>query len=252
MNQESRTVSDNDLHRYVDEQLAPERRAEVDAYLAANPSAARRVRAYQQQNEKLRALTNSTLEEPVPPQLVQAIRPLKWRFSRYATAASWIALGAAVGFFARGADSEIAPGVSLAHRAAIAHAIYTPEVLHPVEVGAQEEAHLVKWLSKRLNTTVRPPRLRAAGFELVGGRLLPDAKGPAAQFMYQNATGQRLTLYVHNNSDDDGQTAFRYARAGEISVFYWIDGSLGYALSGELDRPRLLQVAEIVYRDLNR
>ena len=36
-----------------------------------------------------------------------------------------------------------------------------------------------------------------------------------------------------------------------MGVFYWVDGPFGYALSGELERPQLLRVAESVYRALN-
>ena len=46
-----------------------------------------------------------------------------------------------------------------ARRAANAHAVYVPEVRHPVEVGADQEAHLVQWLSKRLAVPVRAPAL---------------------------------------------------------------------------------------------
>ena len=55
---------------------------------------------------------------------------------------------------------------------------------HPVEVGADDEQHLVNWLSKRLGVKVRAPKLDDAGMSLVGGRLLPGENGPVAQFMY--------------------------------------------------------------------
>ena len=70
--------------------------------------------------------------------------------------------------------------------------------------------------------------------------------------MYQDARGGRLTLYVSAEASDNRETAFRYAREGSLGVFYWVDGPLGYALAGELERERLLAVAEAVYHDLNR
>lgn len=63
------------------------------------------------------------------------------------------------------------------------------------EQRAQEQ-HLARWLSKRLDLPVRLYDLRPQGFELVGGRLLPDSSGPSAQRMYQNGNGQRITLYL--------------------------------------------------------
>jgi anti-sigma factor RsiW len=125
-------------------------------------------------------------------------------------------------------------------------------VRHPVEVGADQEAHLVGWLSKRLGTELRPPRLGAVGFELMGGRLLPGKRGPVAQFMYRNSAGERLTLYVATEPATGTNTAFRFSQEGSVGVFSWIDDGMGYGLSGELPRPELLRVAEVVYAQLER
>jgi anti-sigma factor RsiW len=133
----------------------------------------------------------------------------------------------------------------------VAHVIYSPEVRHPVEVAADQEAHLVAWLSKRLGTPLKVPQLDTLGYALVGGRLLPGDQGPVAQFMYQDGQGQRLTLYVRTNRDQYKETAFRFAQEGNVRQFYWIDRGLGYALSGEIGKEDLLKVANAVYRHLN-
>jgi anti-sigma factor RsiW len=129
--------------------------------------------------------------------------------------------------------------------------VYSPEVRHPVEVGADQETHLVNWLSKRLGAQLKVPHLGSIGYTLVGGRLLPGERGPVAQFMYQDGKGQRLTLYVRTNPDDTRETAFRFAQENKVGVFYWLDHKLGYALSGEVEKAELLRVATAVYRQLN-
>jgi anti-sigma factor RsiW len=129
--------------------------------------------------------------------------------------------------------------------------VYTPEVRHPVEVGADQEEHLVKWLSKRLGTDLRVPKLGSQGFDLVGGRLLSGPQGPVAHFMYQDAKGQRLTLYVSAQKGEGRDTAFRFSQEDRVAVFYWVDRNYGYALSGELRRDVLLTVADAVYKQIN-
>ncbi|MDH5264930.1 MAG: anti-sigma factor, partial [Betaproteobacteria bacterium] len=131
------------------------------------------------------------------------------------------------------------------------HLVYAAEVRHPVEVDASQQEHLVAWLSKRLGTRLKVPVLSEEGYDLLGGRLLPGPDGPVAQFMYQESAGRRLTLYVSARAKSEGQTAFRYAQEGAVSVFYWIDGNWGYALSGEIDRPALSRISTSVYRQLN-
>jgi anti-sigma factor RsiW len=243
-------LSESELQAYADDQLSPERQAEVEAHLAQVPEDAERVAAYREQGAQLRALFNPVLDEPIPHRLT-LLAPRR-KFARYAVAAAWLLIGTALGWGAAVFTEEQPRGAtSLAHRAAIAHVVYSPEVRHPVEVGAEQQEHLVRWLSKRLGADLRPPVLTSNGFELVGGRLLPGDRGPVAQFMYQDARGRRLTLYVARATAGQADTAFRYTREDGVSVFYWVDASLGYALSAELPKADLLDVATAVYKQLN-
>ena len=205
---------------------------------------------YADQNNLLRRQFDSVMTEPIPARMYMK-RPA---WLDYARAAVFVAVGVAIGLaipLLRPAPGSSAIAVTpLPIRAARAHLVYSPEVRHPVEVDAKEQEHLVKWLSKRLDMQLKVPVLSAEGFELLGGRLLPGNDGPVAQFMYQDTTGKRLTLYVTRPNKSDEVTAFRFAQEGRVSVFYWIDRECGYALSGELDRPQLARVASSVYRQL--
>ncbi|MEO8142604.1 MAG: anti-sigma factor [Betaproteobacteria bacterium] len=206
-------------------------------------------------SQALHQLYDPVLDEPVPARL-HAPRG-RWRGP--AIAAGWMLLGICVGVLAgwqlRASRVTIAPLAEVpgfVKRAAIAHATYTPEVRHPVEVGADQEQHLVTWLSKRLGAPVRAPKLEVVGFSLMGGRMLPGDNGPVAHFMYQSEKGSRLTLYVRTEAAENRETAFRYSAEGNVKVFYWIDRKLGYALSSaDLDRDGLLRVANVVYQQLN-
>ncbi len=207
-----------------------------------------------EQDRLLHERFDPVLLEPVPARL-HLQRPA---WIGYARAAAVLAAGIAIGLAlprpwpgTPEAPLAAAPAQALPARAARAHLVYAMEVRHPVEVDATQQEHLVAWLSKRLGTKLKGPVLAEEGFELLGGRLLPGPDGPVAQFMYQEAAGRRLTLYVSAKSKDEGQTAFRYAQEGAVSVFYWIDGNWGYALSGEIDKPALSRVSTSVYRQLN-
>jgi len=73
MNQQLKPVSDDELHAYVDGELATERAAEIEAWLAAHPDAAERVQTYRQQNQTMRALFDPVLDEPVPASLTATL-----------------------------------------------------------------------------------------------------------------------------------------------------------------------------------
>ena len=69
--------------------------------------------------------------------------------------------------------------------------------------------------------------------------------------MFQDSRGVRLTLYVSTRSGEPRETAFRFSQEDRVSVFYWIDGKNGYALSGEIGKDPLLGIANVVYQQLN-
>lgn len=247
-------ITDADLHAYVDGELEPDRRREVEAYLREHPEAAAEVEEHRRLNQALDTLYSPVLDEPVPAAL--AVRPRPHRLWRVAAAAAWLMAGGGLGWFLHPAGPVTngylnALSQDLAQPAAFAHYVYAAEALHPVEVPAQQEQHLVTWLSKRLRTDIKVPDLSSQGFTLVGGRLLPSTDRMAAQFMYQRADGTRITLYSRHGAWDNELTAFRYAERDGVRVFYWIDGHLGYALAGELSKEELLALSESIYRQLN-
>ena len=248
------TVNEAQLHAYVDGALGEAERAAVEAHLAAHPDDFARVSAYRVQNDALHRAFDAVLDEPHGLRL-GALPQARWRWAG-ALAATFVG-GAVIGALLHAAwgGQRMATGtVTIARQAAIAHAAYMPEVRHPVEVAASDEQHLVAWLSKRLDTPVRAPSLATAGYRLLGGRLLPPAgeagAAPVALFLYDNAQGKRLSLLVRREPSGS-DTAFRFARQGATSVFYWIDGPLGYALAGEIGREELSSVALGVYRQMN-
>ena len=259
--------SDTDLSAWLDGELDAERRARVDAWLREQPEAAARARLWAADRDALRARLNPVLSEPVPPALVHAVwqhraHPL---WAQAAMAGGLLVAGALVGAggmwqwqgqratatlaAARIADAAGTPA-GWVQRAALAHSVYVPEPRHPIEVRAQEE-HLARWLTRRIDIPVKLFDLRDEGFELMGGRLLPDAGGKSAQLMYESidpgAPKQRVTVYLRK-PDAGAPTAFSYRQQGELGQFYWVEAGAGYALVGALPKERLLAIAQAIYK----
>lgn len=248
----SERISEDELHAFVDDRIEESRRAAVEAYLAANPEEAERIAAFIAHKRALHGLYDPVLDEPIPPAMLTRRRsPVAVVGLRAAAAIALVVIGGAAGWWLNGAtDSVTAASGGFVRQATIAHAVYAPEVRHPVEVTADQETHLVKWLSKRLGAPLAAPSLSEAGYALVGGRLLPATEGPAAQLMYENRRGDRMTLYIRSPDAGVQETAFRYEHRGGIGVFYWIGQPFGYAISGEIERADLLRLAKLVYEQL--
>jgi anti-sigma factor RsiW len=139
-------------------------------------------------------------------------------------------------------------------QATAAHRVYSAENRHAVEVPADEETHLAYWLSNRLGAQVKAPKLYGAGFKLMGGRLLPAAGGGvAAQFMYEDKAGRRVTLYLKRPDPAARGPAFEFGSAADgVGVFWWSDERFAYALAAALPREELLPVAKLVHDQLEK
>lgn len=261
-------LTEDEINALVDGQLAGGALAAMQARLAQDPAAQAIVLQWQQQRNALRGLHQQVLAEPAPATLLTAAQHSAtsqqeinqwWRWGGMAAS---VMLAFGVGWFSHTAWQVGAPALAKApavpdfvRQASFAHAVYSPEIRHPVEVSAAEQEHLVQWLSKRIGKPLKVPNLADQGYELMGGRLLPGEAGARAQFMFQNAVGTRITLYlgaVEKAPVGTGarETSFNFTADGPIPSFYWIDQGFGYALAGPLPRDALMKLAEAVYRQL--
>jgi anti-sigma factor RsiW len=251
-------VTEAELHAYFDGELAPERRATVEAYLAAHPEDADRLESYRGHDLLIRRAYRPLATRPLPARLLRALvraqegrRPGLWATASVAAALLLFVAGATSGWYGRELLAPVGPAApTLLADAAAAHLTYTAENRHAVEVPASEQDHLATWLGRRLDMPLRVPDLTESGYELVGGRLLPAASGLAtAQLMYQGPGGRRLTLYMRAVPGDE-RTAFQFSQEGKLSALFWEDGTVAWVLLGELPREQLLELAHQVYAAL--
>ncbi|MCG6856632.1 MAG: anti-sigma factor [Salaquimonas sp.] len=255
------TVSEDELHALVDGQLSAERQAQVLQWLDAHPQEKATVERWRAGSAAIRDLfREDDRDGEADRRLVAALQKRAGR-GESASAGNWkylrgIAAGVALfvsgGVVGYGVNAYLAtqPTVyveTLPRASRTNYLVYASEVRHPVEVGADEEAHLVAWLGKRIGRKLAAPDLRAENFRLVGGRLVTFDGKPGAMLMYEDKAGDRLTVTIATSPSHKG-TNFRFEQENGIGTFYWIDDGYGYALSGNLVREELLHLATAIYR----
>jgi len=251
-----RRISEAELHALVDGELAPEERAELETLLQGSPAELALARDLADLNEALRARYSEEIDARLPEaaqrllaQVPQRPSMRTVRYQAFAAAALIIALAAGTaGYIAGDMMGDHGRAPAFVANAIGAHRVYVPEVRHAVEVKAAED-HLVRWLTRRVGAPFVAPSLVDHGWKLMGGRLVPDGGRPAAQFMYEDASGRRLTLYIRKEMGLSN-TAFRFAEREGFDAFYWIDHPLAYALAGRLKREELMALANLVYAQL--
>ncbi|MBW0172052.1 MAG: anti-sigma factor family protein [Hydrogenophaga sp.] len=264
-------LTDAEINALIDGQVHGAERAALQERLQHDEAARERLANWQTQRGALQGLHRELLDAPLPAALHEAAHRMNGSHQRIVGWQRWGGLAASVvlafsaGWLGRGHwppasglhSNTLAALPTFARDAAVAHAVYSPETRHPVEVSAAEQAHLVQWLSRRIGKTLKVPELQAQGYSLVGGRLLPGDAGARAQFMFQNTQGVRVTLYLGaldpalpDLKNATRETAFRFTQDGPVPGFYWVADGFGYALSGPLTREALMALADAVYHQL--
>lgn len=250
-------ITEDDLNGFVDGTLDPNRHIEVSAYLDAHPHVARRIAVYGEHRDMLRDAFAPVIDEPVPTELdlsrMIAERRLPRQAPRWAMAAAAVLLlsvGAAGGWSLHGMDSPTSEGVqALAREAAASYATYVPDQVRPVEIRATDRDVLAAWTTKRVGRPVGIPDLTAAGYRLMGGRVVPTEHGPAALFMYDDDRGTRLVMLARPMKAEPALPMSLHAE-GALNSFAWADHGLGYSLVGAVTPDRLHPLADEVRRQI--
>ena len=254
-----RDFSERDIHMALDGELPGDERASYDAWIDANPEMKARSARYTADRAALRAAFAGVLDEPVPARLRKIVlgeTPVKAPAQRSrwwlaAAAAAVLIFGGLGGYLAgiNGLGREDHTKDQLAEQAIAAHVIYAAEKRHAVEVPASDKDHLQTWLSNRVGLKLVAPDLMAEGFQLVGGRLLPAGQSKAAMLLYEDAKGERISLFVTAESADKAKGIYMAEQDGPEAV-YWLDKGYGCAVVGSLPRERLAEVAKSAYGQL--
>ncbi|MCW8929235.1 MAG: anti-sigma factor [Gammaproteobacteria bacterium] len=251
-------INDTEIHAYLDQQLTPEQALEFEERIKHDPLAQKKLAEYQSIEDSLNGLYQPIMEESIPPQLLNACKKKSYNYLAMAASILFFVVGWLSGtqLNTTNPSSNDSLVEDLKTPAIFAHSVYSVEKLHPVEVKADKQQHMNHWLSKRLKTTLKAPDLSKQDFELVGGRLLPSTKERmAAQFMYQNIQGERITLYVKRGNWISKETAINSTQKtlneSSFNVSYWVDDDLGYVLTGKIDQITNRKLSESIYQQMS-
>ncbi|HEX4767477.1 MAG TPA: anti-sigma factor [Lichenihabitans sp.] len=283
-----RPFAEADVHAFVDGQMDFDRRAAFMQAMSTDSDLQARVDGWRRQNDALTSTFGTVVAEPVPVRLMPTSLNRDWRGASTKSAPSDQGTAPAAGTarrrrlgpvaiafagFLAGGAATIAAGSAglmpltltaaypvppaavsnqrgLPLRAYEAHRTYATDLNHPVEVGAADEPHLLKWVQHRLAMPVRIPDLRREGWTLLGGRVLPGDLGPAAFLLYGNGI-DRLGLYMArtNLPQADGYTLYDDG-TGVASVAYWVDEPVGYAITTSRDSAWLQRNGPALFKSI--
>ena len=247
-------VGDDDLHAYVDDRLAPERRPLVERYLREHPEAGARVRRWQEGSAALRkALAGHTLEPNPATLTLSHLAALRARRRSSLPMVAGIVLALAVGtgsgWFLRGASTPVGLA-ALAMEAASGHRAFTDTQM-PVEYPPDRQADLVSWTSRHFGHPIPPPDLENSGYRLKGGQIALTEQGAGCLYVYDDQAGSRLTLFVRSMHGRDLEAPMRPLALSGVSGFVWARKGIGFSLIADRPMPVLHEISDHVRNEMS-
>lgn len=238
--------SEDELHAYVDDRLEPTRRAEVQAWLTANPEQAARIEAWRNDARRLRTALAGFGDQPGGAQfdLGQFQRRVRQRRQRRLASAAVLLLALGIG----GVGGWQARQVTLAGNelpmadAVQAHRLFAGS--EALDIQASDPTQLRDWLGRHFSRVGQLPDLTGYGFQPVGARLLSNEQGPAALLVFQDRQGQRISLFLRSPGERFERMPQGQRVEGQLEARYWSHGAYNFALVSAADDVRGAGVGE--------
>jgi anti-sigma factor RsiW len=237
------------IFAYVDEELGPEPRAELEAHLA-HCAACRSLLA--QERAFREAYVAPLRPDPAPAHLRETVDRLldglhgaragRWRrrrtiLGRAAAAAALIVVGAGIGM---ALDPVVARRDALAEltEASVTQHQRLASGLLPHDIVAASPATAAAWLRGRLDFNVEIPELRTPNLTLLGGRVSHLASVPVAALEYR-LEDKHVSLFVipgeaYGRLGLSEKPKFKVRRHRGYDVIIWRQHGTGYTLVSEV------------------
>ena len=240
-------VSEADLHGFVDGQLGPAARRQVEAYLAARPDQAALVAGWQRDAERLRAsMANPALLPPNP-----ALEPLRLRQAlrrrrrRRVALAAMLVLGICLG---TGGGWQLRATVLSGGVQPMADALQAHRLFADTESGPPPglpPAAIQPWLTTQFGTGSGLPDLEELGLRPVEAQALVTNDGAAALVLYADSDGNQVSFYIRPRP---GRTIEGARTEGDLLAQYWTHGAYSFAVVTRADDPRAARLSQLLAR----
>ncbi|GEM_PF-1528740 len=252
-------ISNSEIQSYLDKTLTAEQITAFEQRLQQDSLAQQKLAEYQKIDESLKTLYQPVFDADIPSHLLNSSFQSSHDYLKtIAASIVFFCFGTIIGWqwSQPGNSSNDLFVQDLKNPALFAHTVFSVEKLHPVEVKADKQQQMNLWLSKRLKTTLNAPDLQQYQFALIGGRLLPSTRERmAAQYMYQDDNGNRITLYIKRGRWAANETAINHGSQvfnhDSFNQSFWIDGDLGFVLTGKTKQPLNQKLAESIYQQMS-
>jgi len=251
-------IQEIDLLAYADGLLDTDaaRKKEVERYLSTHPDAADYVAEIQAQNDAIRARFGYFPAESVPEHLAAVLHsdqghPHRKLALQAAVVALLVLASAAGGWLIGQSDQDDQWGLGdFVERAATFHDA-SPAAMAAPAADSGNGLQPLGWLNQRIALELAAPDLAADGFTLVAKDRLGPKSDPTVRLVYRRSDDTTINLFLRPRWEETGGELARSEGEG-VTVLYWLDGPLAFAMTTDATNPETDHLARIVREAIGR
>jgi anti-sigma factor RsiW len=124
---------------------------------------------------------------------------------------------------------------ALTPAAMAAYRVYSEGSVEPVETATPDVATLEQWLQPQFHRAISAPNFTRAGFRLLGGRVLPGARGPIAFALYENIAGARVGVAIEPGEGGEASLTVTHADDGLRAIAFSARESQHFTIVSRLE-----------------
>ena len=240
--------TEEELHAYLDGELADDRLAIVAAYLRDHPADAKRLEAYRADGDAIARLF-SRAGDPRARRPLPSPVPRRGLWARAAAAVLIVAATVAAGVvWLWQPPRDEALWARFGSEALAAHlALINSQT--PLSMAASLQ-DISEFFSTKLNTPIRLQAPTDPAYVLVGSQFLTGAIGRVAQLAFRDAAGRLVTMYFEPWPGKKDAPFRTVTRQSNVTTSVWVDNELGCAVTGALPQDQLERVGRALFAAL--
>ncbi len=259
MSKDTEAIGERDLMAYADGFLDadPARKAAVERHLERDAGAHGHVAEIAAQNEEIRAFYGRALAEPVPARLQAALSGMPAARSRATLRAASVAaltvIAAGGGWIFGQSDGGVGNWTPdrFVTSAALHHGEAEARNAMATGAGIAPMGKPLAWLNQKISLEIAAPDLSVEGFTLVDKEKIGTDSDPTVRLVYRAADDTTLNLFLRPRWEERGDHIAR-TQANGVTVHYWLDGPLAFALTTDAAGEDADRLAAAVHRSVKR
>ena len=251
---EQATLTDEELHAFIDGELAGERMEAIALMVADSEELAERVGQFIADKDLIGRVYGPLIRQPVPLAMARQLvsgrsraeaRPPSARFFPAGLALAALIVSAVIGYPV--VSNLIGDPLVVEALAVRAGKLRPQRQFADTEIATA--ATRDQLVDAALSVPIKVPNLTKSGYTLAGITAYPDRGGhQALQISYRDRNGALFTLFLRRSG---GADRFELSRRRNLEVCVWQNDNLSVVMLGEMPAKDMLRVATATYADLD-